>query len=116
MFFLIQVDRLIGLVVRASALRVEDPGLVVKASASRVEDPGFESRWRWDFSGSNHTNDLKIGTPVATLHAPGVMLSVLQYTVDEMESFICNFYLGVAARKIVWADPSLRYTSMLLGC
>ena len=26
-------------------------GLVVKASASRVEDPGFESRWRWDFFG-----------------------------------------------------------------
>ena len=28
---------------------------------------------------------------------------------------ICNFYLSVAARKIVCADPSLRYTSMLLG-
>ena len=28
---------------------------------------------------------------------------------------ICNFYLSVAARKIVSADPSLRYTSMLLG-
>ena len=26
-------------------------GLVVKASASRVEDPGFESRLRRDFSG-----------------------------------------------------------------
>ena len=24
-------------------------GLVVKASASRAEDPGFESRLRWDF-------------------------------------------------------------------
>ena len=42
-------------------------GLVVKASASRAEDPGFESRLRWDFSGSSHTRDLKIGTPVATL-------------------------------------------------
>ena len=42
-------------------------GLVVKASASRAEDPGFQSRlWR-DFSGSSHTSDLKIGTPVATL-------------------------------------------------
>ena len=40
-------------------------GLVVKASAS--EDPGFESRWRRDFSGSSHTSDLNIGTPVATL-------------------------------------------------
>ena len=33
----------------------------------------------------------------------------------EMESWICNFYLSVAARKIVWADSSLRYTGMLLG-
>ena len=40
---------------------------VVKASASRTEDPGFESRMRWDFLGSSHTSDLKIGTPVATL-------------------------------------------------
>ena len=42
-------------------------GLVVKASASRAEDPGFESRLRRDISGSNHTSDLKIGTPVTTL-------------------------------------------------
>ena len=42
-------------------------GLVVKASASRSEDPGFESRLRGIFSGSSHTGDLKIGTPVATL-------------------------------------------------
>ena len=42
-------------------------GLVVKASASRAEDPGFESRLRRDFSGSSHTSDFKIGTPVATL-------------------------------------------------
>ena len=42
-------------------------GLVVKASTSRVEDPGIESRLRRDFSGSSHTNDFKIGTPVDTL-------------------------------------------------
>ena len=43
-------------------------GLVVKASASRAEDPGFESRLRRDFfSGSSHTSDSKIGTPEATL-------------------------------------------------
>ena len=42
-------------------------GLVVKASASGAEDPGFESRLRRDFSGSRHTSDLKIDTPVATL-------------------------------------------------
>ena len=42
-------------------------GQVVKAFVSRAEDPGFESHFRRDFSGSSHTNDLKIGTPVATL-------------------------------------------------
>ena len=46
-------------------------GLVVKASASRAEDPRFESRLRRDFSGSNHTNDFKIDIPVATLPGSG---------------------------------------------
>ena len=32
----------------------------------------------------------------------------------EIESLICNFYLSMAARTIVWANPSLRYTSKLL--
>ena len=41
-------------------------GLVVKASASRAEDPGFESPLE-SFPGSSHTGDLKIGIPVATL-------------------------------------------------
>ena len=41
--------------------------LLDKASTSSVEDPGFESLLRRDFSGSSHTSDLKIGTPVATL-------------------------------------------------
>ena len=38
---------------------------MVKASASRLEDPGFD--FRGDFSGSSHTTDLKINSPVATL-------------------------------------------------
>ena len=43
-------------------------GLVVKVSASKAEGPGFESRLQRDFfSGSSHTSDLKICTPVATL-------------------------------------------------
>ena len=42
-------------------------GLVVTASASRAEDPRFESRLRQDFTGWSQTSDLKIGTPVATL-------------------------------------------------
>ena len=40
---------------------------MVKASTSRREDLGFKSRLRWDFPGSSHTSDLKIGAPVATL-------------------------------------------------
>ena len=98
-------------------------GLVVKASASGAEDLGFKPRlWR-DFSGSSHTSDLKIGTPVAILPGtwhyrvsagtgwPGVSILWL----GEIESLICSFYLSVAARKIVCAELSLRYTSMLLG-
>ena len=42
-------------------------GLVIKTSASRAEDPRFETRLRWDFSRSSHTSDLKNDTPVATL-------------------------------------------------
>ena len=97
--------------------------LVVKVSALRAADLGFDSRlWHGDFSGSSHASDFKIGTPVATLPCawrysvsttgwPGVRILWL----GEVESLICNLYLSVAARKIVWADPSLRYTSMLLG-
>ena len=72
---------------------------------------------------SSDTSDSKIGTPVATL--PGswcyrvsagtgrIGVSILW--LGEVESLICNFYLSVEARMIVWADPSLRFTSMLLG-
>ena len=43
-------------------------GLVVKAFALGVADPGFDSHLRHgDFSGLSHTSDLDIGTPVATL-------------------------------------------------
>ena len=41
---------------------------LIQASASKAEDPGFDSGLRHgDFSGSSHSSDLKIGTPVATL-------------------------------------------------
>ena len=53
-------------------------GLVVKASASRAEDSGFESRLCRDFfSGSSHTSDFKIGTPVLPFQAPGIIESAL---------------------------------------
>ena len=42
-------------------------GLVVKVSLSRAVDAGFKSCLRRDYSGSSHTSDLKVGTPVATL-------------------------------------------------
>ena len=98
-------------------------GLVVKASTPGTEDPGFESRLRRDFSGSSHTSDFKIGIPVDTLPGawyyrvsagtgwPGVSILWL----GEMESLVSKVYLSVAAHNIVWADPYLRYTSMLLG-
>ena len=50
-------------------------GLVVKASASRVEDPGFESRLRRDFSGSSHTSDFKkkLALQWLSCQAPGII-------------------------------------------
>ena len=93
-------------------------GLVVKASASRAEDPGFESRLR-----SSHTSDIKIGTPLVTLlgawrfrvSAETGRPDVSKPWLGEVESLICSFYLSVTACKTVRADPSLRHTSMLLG-
>ena len=98
-------------------------GLVVRRPPREWKVPGSYPACAGIFSGSSHTSDLNIGTPVATLPGafryrvstgtgrPGVSILWL----GEMESFICSFYLSMAARKIVWADPSLRYTSMLLG-
>ena len=104
-------------------------GLAVKVSTLRAENPGFESYQWQDFSRSSHTSDLKISKLVATLPGawhyrvsagtgqPGVSMLWL----GEIESLICNFYLSVAAHKIsvaahkiVCADLSLRYTHMLL--
>ena len=100
-----------------------------KVSISRAARPVFGSHFRqwilWqDFSGSSHTSDLKIGTPAATLPDTWhyrVSTRTGQPSVSilwpgEVESLICNFFLSVAAHRLVWADLSLRYTSMLLGC
>ena len=53
---------------------------MVRAPALRAEDPGFDSRLRReDFSGSSRTSDSKIGTPEASPHqAPGVIGSALE--------------------------------------
>ena len=75
--------------------------------------PGSNPACAGIFSGSSHTSDLNIGTPVATL------LGALRYRVSagagwpgvsilwlgEMESLICSFYLSVAACKIVQIRP-----------
>ena len=86
-------------------------GPEVKTTASRAADPGFDSRLCCgNFSGSSHTSDFKIGTPVATLPGawcyrvstgtgwPGVSILWL----GRVESLMCNFYLIVAARTLVW--------------
>ena len=98
-------------------------GLVVRRPPRERKIPGSNPAGGVIFSGSSQTSDLKIGTPVATLPGawcyrvsagtgrPGVSILSL----GEMESLICSFHLSVAARKIVCADPSLRYTRMLLG-
>ena len=98
-------------------------GLVVRRPPRERKIPSSNPTCAGNFLGSSHTSDLKIGTPVATLPGawhykvragtgrPGVSILWL----GEMASLICNFYLSVAARKIVWADPSLRYTRMLVG-
>ena len=65
--------------VHSAAYKFQDHlvGLVVKASASRAEDPGFESRLRRDFSRSSHTSDLKLALQWLPCQAPGVIGSVL---------------------------------------
>ena len=97
-------------------------GLVVKASALRAEGPGFQSHLRLDFFGVESYQWLQ------SWHSSGYPARPWRYRVStgtgwpgvsilwlgEVESLICNFYLSVAARKLVWADPSLRYTSLLL--
>ena len=99
-------------------------GLVVRRPPRERKIPGSNPACAGIFSGSSHTSDFKVGTPVATLPGawryrvstgtgrPGVS-SILW--LGEVDRLICNIYLSVAARKIVWADPSLRYTSLLLG-
>ena len=96
-------------------------GLVVRRPPREWKIPGSNPACAGIFSGSSHTSDLKSGTPVATLPGawrcrvstgtgqPGVSILWL----GEVERLICNFHLSVVARKIVWADPSLRYTSLL---
>ena len=95
-------------------------GLVVKASASKAEDPGFESRLRRDFfrveSYSWLNNWHSSGYPAWRLVLQGQCWGWLvwcQYIVTGWGGkFALQLHLSVAARKIAWADLSLRYTCM----
>ena len=87
-------------------------GLVVRRPPRERKIPGSNPAGGGIFSGSSHTIDLEICTPVATLPGawryrvstgtgrPGVSILWL----GEVERLIWIFYLSVAARKIVWAD------------
>ena len=98
-------------------------GSVVRRPPRERKIPGSNPACAGIFSGSSHTSDFKIGTPVAALPGawryrvsagtgrPGASILWL----SEVESWICSFCLSVAACKLVWADPSLRCTSLLLG-
>ena len=91
----------------ASVYRLVGP--VARRPPRERKIPGSNPACAGNFSGSSHTSDLKIGTPVATLPGawryrvstgtgrPGVSILGL----GEVERWICNFYLSVAARKIV---------------
>ena len=96
------------------------------SSASMIPAPGSDSRFRREtFSGSNHTSELKKKLAIKWPPYPalGVRWSALGLQLAGPVS-VCfdwvrwklwseNFHLSVVARTIVWADPSLRYTSML---
>ena len=96
---MIYLDRLVGLVERRPPRERKIPG----------SNPACDGI----FSGSSHTSDSKIGTPVVTLPGawryrvsagtgrPGVSILCL----GEVESWICNFYLSMAARKIEQIRP-----------
>ena len=84
-------------------------GLVVKAPASTATYPGLDPRLRRDFSGSSHTNDLKLAFQWLPCQAPGVIGSVLglvgpvSVNCDWVRRRVgsANFYLSVAACKLV---------------
>ena len=75
-------------------------GLVVKASTLRVEDLGFESRLRQEFSGSSYTSDLKIDAPVVTL--PGVWRHRVSAGMVGPVSVYCDW-----VRQNVWSATSI---------
>ena len=85
-------------------------GLMVKASASRAEGPGFESLLRRDFFGVESYQRLKNwALQWLPCQAPGVIGSALGLVGPvsvycdwvRWKVWICDLYLSVAARRIV---------------
>ena len=66
-----------GVLVSTSVFLDRLVGLVVKASPSGAEDPRFESRWRRDFSGRVIPVTSKLALQWLPCQAPGVIGSVL---------------------------------------
>ena len=97
-------------------------GLLVKVSNMRTEDPGFNSclgifselsyQWLKNWHSRATLPGAWHDRVSAETGQPGVSILWL----GGEESLICNFFLSVAAHKLVWAGTSLRYTGMLLGC
>ena len=99
-------------------------GLVVKASAREREVPGSNPACAGIFSGSSHTSDLKkLALQWLSCQAPGVIGSALGLVgpVSVYWAWVIWKVWSAASIsvwqhvKIVCADPSLRYTRMLLG-
>ena len=92
---------------------------MVKVSATTVEDTWIDSR----LPRSSCTYDLEIGALAANLQGdwcsrvsagtgwPRVRMLCL----GEMASLVGNFYLSIAARAVVSADPSLRQSLSVAG-
>ena len=105
-------DRLATMHVVTSRLRDRLVGLVVKASPSRAEDPGFESRLRRDLSGIESYQWLQnwhsSGYPARCLALWGQCwdwLARCQYTVTGWDGKLDLHLLSVAARKIEQNRP-----------
>ena len=91
-------------------------GLVVKAYASRTADLALPPSFAMDIFQVKSYSSSCSTRRLALQGQHWDWLAWYQYTVlDETVSLICNFYLNVAASTAVWAEPSLRYTNMLLG-
>ena len=94
-------------------------GLVVKEFASRALEPGFNSHFlRVELPRPVIPKTKKLALQWLTCQASGVIgsaLGLIESVSVYLDNLFCYFYLSVAARKIVFADPSMRYTRILLG-